>query len=75
LLCPVTFSGERLRAAREAAGLSREHVAIELHRGMLTVARWETGHVSPNAAQLAELSRVLGVEVGELFAPVEGGPA
>jgi transcriptional regulator with XRE-family HTH domain len=67
VLDTVTFSGERLRAARVAAGLRREHLALAVDRGMARVGSWERGESEPTIAQLGVLAHVLGVEVGELL--------
>lgn len=39
--------GERLQASREAAGMTREALAVEVHRSLGSILRWEMGHSTP----------------------------
>ncbi|MFW5652538.1 MAG: helix-turn-helix domain-containing protein [Planctomycetota bacterium] len=52
---------DRLRQAREAAGLSQSEVAERLAVSQAAISRWESGRKSPSLSrvqQLAELYRV-----------------
>ena len=61
--------GARLRAARQAAGLTLTAVAAQagLTKGFLS--RLERDEVSPSVASLVTLCGVLGIGVGQLFEP------
>lgn len=52
--------GRRIRAAREAAGLSQDAVAKELGVDQSTVAWWETGKASPRPRNRHKLHLLLG---------------
>jgi len=72
--------GERVRAAREAAGLSQRDVAAQLDISQPSYALWEKNHVALRPDQLLKLSHTLGVRVEELLDPPSasnrrGGPA
>jgi transcriptional regulator with XRE-family HTH domain len=60
------FSGEALRMAREAAGLSREELAVAVGRTAQTIYRWERGHAVPYESAITAVARVLGVRPAEL---------
>jgi transcriptional regulator with XRE-family HTH domain len=64
-----TLVGARLRAARQAAGLTLAAVAAEagLTKGFLS--RLERDEVSPSVASLVTVCGVLGIGVGQLFEP------
>ncbi len=51
--------GERLKAARESAGLTQSQVAERLSVSEMTVYRWETGRFEPSFAKLQALARLL----------------
>ena len=51
--------GERLKAARELAGLTQSQVAEQLSVSEMTVYRWETGRFEPSFAKLQALARLL----------------
>ncbi len=57
--------GERLKAARELAGLTQSQVAERLSVSEMTVYRWETGRFEPSFAKLQALA-------GLLQQPMEG---
>ena len=61
--------GARLRAARQAAGLTLTAVAAQagLTKGFLS--RLERDEVSPSVASLVTVCGVLGIGVGQLFEP------
>ena len=61
--------GARLRAARQAAGLTLAAVAAQagLTKGFLS--RLERDEVSPSVASLVTVCGVLGIGVGQLFEP------
>ncbi len=50
--------GERLKTARELAGLTQSQVAEGLSVSEMTVYRWETGKFEPSFAKLQALARL-----------------
>ncbi len=57
----------RVRAAREAAGLTREEFAREVDSSTSTIARLELqGHV-PNVVTLALIAQFMGITVDDLL--------
>jgi len=64
---------ERLRAEREAVGLSQEKLAREVDVTLRTIQRWEdrgTERTEPKLSQVVTLARVLDCAVGDLW-PIE----
>ncbi|WP_433363698.1 helix-turn-helix domain-containing protein [Actinoplanes sp. CA-142083] len=61
--------GGRLRAARQARGLTLQQVAdaTGLNKGF--ISRLERDDVSPSVASLMSICAVVGIRVGELFEP------
>jgi transcriptional regulator with XRE-family HTH domain len=59
--------GARLRAAREAAGLSQQQVADGLGEYQSTVAFMEKGRRSVSALELAQLARMFGTTTDALL--------
>ena len=64
-------AGERIRAARVAAGLTQEALAREVGVTRSAVAQWETDRAGQIGGNLARIAEVLGVSVGHLLT---GGP-
>jgi mannose-6-phosphate isomerase-like protein (cupin superfamily)/DNA-binding XRE family transcriptional regulator len=66
---PDARIGGRLRAARQARGMTLDQVAAaaELTKGFLS--RLERDEVSPSVASLVTVAGVLGIGMGELFDP------
>jgi ribosome-binding protein aMBF1 (putative translation factor) len=60
------FSPTRLRAAREAAGLSKEALAVALNRPFWTLNAWERGTSAPSIANAQKLARALGLSIDDL---------
>jgi transcriptional regulator with XRE-family HTH domain len=77
--------GERLKRAREWAGLSQAELARRAGLSVRNVQNWEQGHREPMASHLPALAAALGVGVEALLfdgarvellaAPPEGKPA
>lgn len=63
--------GGRLRAARQARGLTLETVAATTGVTKGFLSRLERDDVSPSVASLVAVCEVVGVRVGELFDPPE----
>jgi DNA-binding XRE family transcriptional regulator len=57
---PAAPFAERLRALRQAAGLTRQELADRAGMGAGTVAAYEQGRRRPVSRTLADLARVLG---------------
>lgn len=53
--------GQRLKASREAKGLTLEFVGTEVDRNARSVARWEDGETEPSIEQLVQLAELYGV--------------
>jgi transcriptional regulator with XRE-family HTH domain len=63
--------GDRIRAAREAAGLSRDELASRAGVSSRTLGNWERGTVAPRS-KLGALERVLAVRLREEPAEQDG---
>jgi transcriptional regulator with XRE-family HTH domain len=61
------FSPRRLRAARRAADLSIDALALRIGRRWSTVMRYERGEAAPSVAVLGALAHVLGCTIDALF--------
>jgi transcriptional regulator with XRE-family HTH domain len=70
-LLQYRFSGARLRAAREAAGLTREEVAVRIHRSLTVVQFAETDKHQVGIEKAAALAAAVGVRVDDLLEPVD----
>jgi transcriptional regulator with XRE-family HTH domain len=64
------FRPHLVREARDAAGMTREQLAVAIGRSFQTVRAYEWGVVSPPAAMLGRLASVLDVDVSDLFEDV-----
>jgi len=75
----VTMVGERVRAAREAAGLSQSRLERDADVRPTTVSQLERGEGDPTVYDLFRLASVLEVELRALLPnrtpPTEGRPA
>jgi len=74
-----TGFGERVRAAREAAGLTQQQVAERLGITQPSYALWERHAVALKPDQIANLAKILSVRVEEIVNPAtpqsrRGGP-
>jgi ribosome-binding protein aMBF1 (putative translation factor) len=68
-----SFSGQRLRALRVAAGVSREQLAVLVDRSYGVEVRWEVGTAVPDANDIGRIAHVLGVAVEEFYDEVPAG--
>jgi putative transcriptional regulator len=59
--------GQRIRAARKAAGLSQVQLARAVGVVQQIVSNWECGKTAPHYDCRPRLARVLGVNADELF--------
>jgi Zn-dependent peptidase ImmA (M78 family)/DNA-binding XRE family transcriptional regulator len=69
--------GERLAAARRARGLTQQQVADSLGIGRTTITAIEKGDRRPRAAELFNLARLYGRQLGDLLRPLheQEGPS
>jgi len=67
---PTMSMADRIRHARESAGLSQADVARHFNLSRGAVAQWEMGKTGPDRNRVPELASLLGVSVGYLL---EGG--
>lgn len=61
------FSGRRLRAARIAAGLPVERLALEVQRTSYSIREYETGRVRPRLDTAIRMADLLGVDLDDLL--------
>ena len=57
--------GERLREAREKAGLRREELAVKLGVSVYSIARWEQDRNKPLPEFRRRLREILGVDLDD----------
>lgn len=57
---------ERIRAAREAAGLTQRELAGKMGLSHVTIANWEGGRQEPSLDKIERLAAILGVTTSEL---------
>ncbi len=62
-----TGIGERIRAARERAGLTQAALAQKVGVTRSAVAQWETGRAGQVGTHLAQIAAVLGVGIDHLM--------
>lgn len=58
--------GEKLRAARKAAGLSQVELAQIIGTTQKDISRWENGQREPLASTLKKLAQALGCSMDDL---------
>lgn len=73
-----TAVGDRMRAAREAAGLTVEQVAARITDAgsavtSRTVARWEAGEVDQPMTRIYQFALAVGCHAGSLMCGPGGG--
>lgn len=59
--------GRRIRAHREAIGMSQRKLSIALGIDQGMISRWEHGHSAPRDENRIQLAAILGVTPDELF--------
>lgn len=60
------FSGSKLHALREQAGLSREQLAVAVPCSGPSVVKWELDYGAPSRDKLLRLMHVLGCSLADL---------
>ena len=58
--------GEKLKAARQAAGMTQGQLAEAIGCRGKDISRWENGHVEPGVLTVKKKAQVLGCSMDEL---------
>jgi len=69
----VATFGDRVAAARQAAGLSQEAMAKRLGIKFATMVRWEDDLAEPRANRLSMMAGLLGVSISWLLTGIGDG--
>lgn len=59
--------GQRLKAARKAAGMTQQEIARQLGLTQKTISGYENGRLDPSLQKLMQLCKVLNVSPNELL--------
>ncbi len=62
-----TEIGERIKAARKAAGLNQTELATRLNKTLRTVQKYESGEIRPSIAMVNEIAKILDISPVELI--------
>ena len=62
---------KNLTLLRRRAGLTQEQFAEKLGLSFQAVSKWENGLSCPDIALLPEIAAIYGVEIGQLFTPID----
>lgn len=65
------FSGQRLREARKAAGISIARLAISVDRSAYTIQEYQRGRITPPIDVLTTMADVLGRPIEALLVDEE----
>lgn len=63
----MVIPGIYIRLARQAAGLTQDELAFMLGKNKSTISRFEHGTLTPDAATLRDIARILGTTVPALY--------
>lgn len=58
--------GEKLRAARQAAGMTQAQLAAAIGCKQKDVSRWEAGQIEPGVLIVKKMAQALGCSMDEL---------
>lgn len=58
--------GEKLKAARQAAGMTQRQLAEAIGCLVKDVSRWENGHVEPKVLTVKKMARILNCRIDDL---------
>ena len=58
--------GEKLKAARQAAGLTQGQLAEKVGVSQRDISRWENGHREPGVLTVKKMAQALGCSMDEL---------
>jgi DNA-binding XRE family transcriptional regulator len=67
------FCGKRLRDVREAAGFSREQVAVAVRRSWNSIYQYERSEMRPSTQTQADLAAFFGCRIDDFY--IEGTDA
>lgn len=59
--------GEKLRAAREAAGMTQTQLAEKVNVQQRDISKWENGHREPGVLIVKKMAQALGCSMDELI--------
>lgn len=59
----------RLRARREALGMTQEDLSVSIAKGVRSIQRWENYEVAPSGIEVFLWCSALGWEVGDALSP------
>jgi len=66
-----SFSGTRLREYREAAGYSREQIAVAIRRSWNAIYQYERDALTPGREAQEAMAELLGVRMDDFYVEVE----
>lgn len=58
--------GEKLKAARKAAGMTQVQLAAALGCHQKDIARWESGQIEPGVLTVKKMAQALGCSMDDL---------
>lgn len=58
--------GEKLKAARQAAGMTQAQLAVAIGCKQKDVSRWEAGIIEPGVLTVKKMAQALGCTMGDL---------
>lgn len=58
----------QIESLRRAAGITQIQLAVQMGVTQGTISSWETENMLPRTRDLPRLARVLGCQIGDLFA-------
>ena len=58
--------GEKLRAARRAAGMTQAQLAAAIGCSQKDVSRWEAGQIEPGVLTVKKMAQALGCSMDDL---------
>jgi transcriptional regulator with XRE-family HTH domain len=64
---PSSILGCRIQDARQAAGLSREQVAVDVGKSWATIRAYELGTATPPVYVLVDIAQLVGRSIDDLL--------
>ena len=58
--------GDKLKVARQAAGMTQGQLAEAIGCRVKDISRWENGHVEPGALTVKKMAQALGCSMDDL---------
>lgn len=62
----ILIMGEKLKAARNAAGMTQAQLADALGCKVKNISRWENGHVKPGVLTVKKMAQAIGCSMDDL---------